>query len=71
LVSPRDCHALTKGILELLKDPEKRKQMGEKGKQRALQHFEVERMVKEYASIYDACIVSQLKDRKISAHWKQ
>ncbi len=61
LVSPRDYHALTKGLLELLNDPEKRKEMGKKGKQRALQHFNVERMVKEYSNIYDECIVSQLE----------
>ena len=61
LISPRDRHALTKGILELLKDPKKRKEMGEKGKQRAMQHFDVERMVKEYSNIYDECIVSQLE----------
>jgi glycosyltransferase involved in cell wall biosynthesis len=61
LIPPRDCHALTKGIVELLKDPEKCKEMGEKGKERALQHFNVERMVKEYSDIYDECIVSQLE----------
>jgi len=33
--------------------------MGEKGKQRALQHFEVERMVKEYTGLYDEYIASK------------
>ena len=61
LISPRDCHALSRGILELLNDPKKRKEMGEKGKQRALRHFDVDRMVKEYSDIYDECIVSQLE----------
>ncbi len=59
LVSPRDCDALSRGILELLKDPEKRKEMGEKGKQRAMQHFDVERMVKEYTGLYDEHIASK------------
>ena len=53
LVAPRNSHALAKAILEFLNDPEKRKEMGEKGRQRALKYFNVERMVKEYESIYD------------------
>ena len=61
LVEPRDCNALSKGVLECLEDPGNRKELGGKAKHRALQYFDVERMVKEYESIYDECIVSQLE----------
>jgi glycosyltransferase involved in cell wall biosynthesis len=52
LVSPRDADGLIEGILSLLKNPEKRKNMGERAKQRAVKYFDVERMVKEYEGIY-------------------
>lgn len=61
LVPPKNPEALTGAINDLLADPRKRKEMGEKAKRRALQLFDVERMVKEYSNMYDECIVSQLE----------
>jgi len=61
LVPPKNSEALTGAINDLLAAPKKRKEMGEKAKQRALQLFDVERMVKEYENLYDACAVSQLE----------
>jgi len=59
LVPPKNPEALSGAINDLLAAPKKRKEMGEKAKQRALQLFDVERMVKEYENLYDACAVSQ------------
>lgn len=60
LVSPRDTVGLMDGILSLLKNPEKRKNMGERAKERAIKYFDVERMVKEYERIYDECVISKI-----------
>lgn len=61
LVPPRDVDALRDSVLELLKSPEKRKELGEGGKQRALQYFDIERMVRDYTGVYDECIAAKLK----------
>jgi len=58
LVPPKNPEALTGAINDLLADPKKRKEMGDKAKQRAVQLFDVERMVKEYENLYDACTFS-------------
>lgn len=52
LVPPRDSPKLAQAILDLLKNPEKCIEMGEKGKERANRYFDVERMVKEYERLY-------------------
>lgn len=61
LVPPRDVDALRDSVLELLKNPEKRKELGERGKQRALQYFDIERMVRDYTGVYDECIAAKLQ----------
>jgi len=58
LVPPKNPEALTGAINDLLADPKKRKEMGDKAKQRAVQLFDVERKVKEYENLYDACTFS-------------
>lgn len=60
LICPRDVNAISDGILRLIKNPEKRKQLGDNAKQKAMQYFGVERMVNEYTNIYDECITSEL-----------
>ncbi|MFW6145688.1 MAG: glycosyltransferase, partial [bacterium] len=62
LVPPRDPSALSNRVLELLRHPEKRKELAERGKERALQYFNADRMVREYTGVYDACVASKLND---------
>ena len=52
LVPPKDTKALTKAILELLKDTAKREAMGEKARQRVAESFNIERMVRDYEECY-------------------
>jgi len=55
LLSPvRNPRALADAILRLLRDPELRNNMGEKGRERAAIHFSVERMVREMKTLYDS-----------------
>jgi len=52
LVPPRDAPALADAIVRLLKDPARRRAMGEAGLARLHAHFTVERMVAETAAVY-------------------
>ena len=52
LVPPRNYIELAKAIVSLIRDPEKRKRMGEAGKRRAKALFSIDRMLEEYAQIY-------------------
>jgi len=54
LVPPRNPRALADAVLRLLRDPELRNRMGEKGRERATEHFPVERMVREFETLYDS-----------------
>lgn len=52
LIPPKDSKILAEAITELLDSPEKRKRMGEMGRQRAFNHFSVEKMVENYEKFY-------------------
>ena len=52
LVSPRDPAALADGMIELLKDPEKRKRMGKAGRMRVMKDFSAKAMVDRTEAIY-------------------
>ena len=52
LVPPHDEPALAKAIVELLRDPERRKTMGEAGRARVEEAFSIERMVEGTLSVY-------------------
>jgi len=52
LIPPKDSKILAEAITELLDSPEKRKRMGELGRQRALNHFCIEKMVENYEKFY-------------------
>ncbi len=52
LVPPRDPEALAEAIVELLKDRANWKVMGENGRQRVIEYFNVERMVRDYEEFY-------------------
>jgi glycosyltransferase involved in cell wall biosynthesis len=53
LVPPRDPLALAKAITRLLNDPELRRQMGQAGQKRVIEHFSVERMVEQTQNLYE------------------
>jgi glycosyltransferase involved in cell wall biosynthesis len=53
LVEPRDHSAMAQAILELLRDPALRSQMGRAGWSRVNERFTVERMVAETAAAYE------------------
>ncbi len=52
LVPPSDPKALSQAILKLAKDPELRKRMGEEGQRRAIEHFDIKQMVRQYEELY-------------------
>lgn len=54
LVPLRNPPALADAVLRLLRDPELRNLMGERGRKRTMQHFPVERMVREFETMYDS-----------------
>lgn len=58
VVPPADSGALARAILQLLRDPERRKSMGQAARARALEEFGLERMTdrmeRYYASLVDA-----------------
>jgi glycosyltransferase involved in cell wall biosynthesis len=52
-VTGDDVVALAGGVLGFLADPVRRKNAGELARARVLQHFDIERLVKEIADLYD------------------
>jgi phosphatidylinositol alpha-mannosyltransferase len=52
LVMPKDAHALAGALLDLLADPQKRGEMGEKGRYRAAQ-FRWERVSQRVLTYYE------------------
>jgi len=54
LVPLRNPPALADAVLRLLRDPELRNLMGERGRKRTMEHFPVERMVREFETMYDS-----------------
>ena len=54
LVPPSEPKALADAICTLLDSPEKCREMGKMGRQRALKHFSIDRMVRDYEEFYDS-----------------
>jgi glycosyltransferase involved in cell wall biosynthesis len=54
IVPARDAESLANAILDLLDSPETRHKMGERGRQRVIDHFSIERMVENYERFYDS-----------------
>jgi glycosyltransferase involved in cell wall biosynthesis len=52
LYRPGDVTALRETLIRLAGDPALRRQLGEAGRARVVEHFGVDRMVKEYESLY-------------------
>jgi glycosyltransferase involved in cell wall biosynthesis len=58
LVPPEDGAALAEAIVKLVADPERRRLMGEAGRQRVLDHFGVRSMTDRTADVYRAALAS-------------
>jgi glycosyltransferase involved in cell wall biosynthesis len=56
LVPPRDVDSLAAAIERLLADPERRNEMGRKGRQRMVEHFAVAHVARETLATYDALL---------------
>lgn len=52
LVAPHDPAALARGIRELLEDPQRMREMGRRGRERATERFNLDRMVAEFEALY-------------------
>jgi glycosyltransferase involved in cell wall biosynthesis len=53
LVPLRNARALADATLRLIRNPEQRRTMGEKSRERTTNHFSIERMVREMEQLYD------------------
>lgn len=54
LIPPGAPKALADAICTLLDSPEKRREMGERGRQRAIRDFSIDRMVRNFEELYDS-----------------
>jgi L-malate glycosyltransferase len=59
LVPPRDDRALAEAIVALLRDPDRRRRLGEAGLARVREHFSAERMVKGTVAVYEQVLREQ------------
>jgi glycosyltransferase involved in cell wall biosynthesis len=58
LAPARNAAALAAGIVDLLKDPSRARQWGEKGRSRVRELFTVEKMVEEHLKLYDSAFAT-------------
>ena len=56
IVPARDPRALADAYLALLRDPQRRTQMGRAGRRRIMEHFSLQKMVADYAHLYEALL---------------
>lgn len=60
LVEPKDPEAMARAIMELLGAPSRAEEMGQKGRQRALNCFSAERSARELEKIYEPFILAKV-----------
>lgn len=53
LVPPKNPEAFAEKILFLINNPDLRKQMGEKGRERVINHFSIERYVRGVEKVFE------------------
>ncbi|MEX2670960.1 MAG: glycosyltransferase family 4 protein [Phycisphaeraceae bacterium] len=58
LVSPRDAEALAAAVEQFAADPEHRRQMGERARQRVLEEFTIERTAEKFSRLYDKLLTN-------------
>ena len=56
LIPPKNPDALTKVIIKLLKNKELARKMGEAGRKRAEEHFDINTMVNKTIQVYENCM---------------
>lgn len=59
LVPPGDVEALTRAILEFLRDEQLRKQYGQAGRERIIKEFSIDAMVEGNMRVYERCFTAQ------------
>jgi len=59
LVPPRDAHALSEAMSQMLDNPSVRKSMGEKSARRAVEHFDLRAMTEAYEDLYRWLIANE------------
>jgi glycosyltransferase involved in cell wall biosynthesis len=59
LVPPKDSQAFAKGVIELLRDPLRRVRMGEKGRQRIQECFDLKKVASRYLQVYEELLQSK------------
>ncbi len=65
MVSPADAGALAGALQSLLRDPHKRRAMGEAGRKRVSEHFSARRMVKEITAAYERLLAGAVSSRRL------
>jgi len=65
LVPPREPTRIADAVMDLLNDPVKCERMGEKGKKRAREHFDIARMVADYDHLYRQCIAALAESKSL------
>lgn len=60
IIDPRDSNSIAEKVIDLLTNPEKAKQFGEVGYERAMKEFNLDRKVNEYILLYNSCLTKVL-----------
>ena len=60
LVPARDASALSRAYIDLLRDPQRRAQMGAASRARAVQYFSIDHMLAEYKKLYDRLLTRKV-----------
>ena len=66
IIPPDDPAALSRAILELYNNPEKRLQMGQKARERAAESFSIEKMIREHESFYETLYSEYISGKSAS-----
>lgn len=69
LVNPSDPSDLARGIMELLRDPERARALGNAGRRLMLERFTLDRTVSDLAELYDRLLTREQELRKSYSLW--